>query len=92
MGEHTALDDDAIAAIRRDMLKFAQLQLRDASAAEARVSAGSAAPGRGGAAPPGAGLPLFAEAGAVMDAAPGDLAGLEGVEIEFPRRDNVRRR
>ena len=34
MSENTLIDDDFVAAVRRDMLKFAQLQLRDAALAE----------------------------------------------------------
>jgi len=35
--DHTLIDDASIAAIRRDMLKFAQLQLRDAELVEDAV-------------------------------------------------------
>ena len=37
MSENTLIDDDFVAAVRRDMLKFAQLQLRDAAQAEDAV-------------------------------------------------------
>ena len=37
MSENTLIDDDFVAAVRRDMLKFAQLQLRDAALAEDAV-------------------------------------------------------
>lgn len=37
MSENALIDDDFVAAMRRDMLKFAQMQLRDASLAEDAV-------------------------------------------------------
>lgn len=37
MSENTLIDDDFVAAVRRDMLKFAQLQLRDAAQVEDAV-------------------------------------------------------
>lgn len=37
MSENTLIDDEFVAAVRRDMLKFAQLQLRDAALAEDAV-------------------------------------------------------
>lgn len=37
MPENALIDDDFVAAMRRDMLKFAQMQLRDASLAEDAV-------------------------------------------------------
>ena len=37
MSENTLIDDDFVAAVRRDMLRFAQLQLRDAALAEDAV-------------------------------------------------------
>jgi len=37
VSENTLIDDDFVAAVRRDMLKFAQLQLRDAALAEDAV-------------------------------------------------------
>lgn len=43
MAEATLIDNDFIAAVRRDMLKFAQLQLRDAALAEDAVQEALAA-------------------------------------------------
>ncbi len=37
MSENTLIDDDFVASVRRDMLRFAQLQLRDAAQAEDAV-------------------------------------------------------
>lgn len=37
MSENALIDDDFVAAVRRDMLKFAQMQLRDATQAEDAV-------------------------------------------------------
>jgi len=74
VSENTLIDDDFVAAVRRDMLKFAQLQLRDAAQAEDAVqealagALGARIPAliRGGQLEAAVGLPLGLEESRVM--------------------------